>query len=135
MPTKLKGKKALKIKVVKKLSKKPLTKSPARPFPLPKSLRLEPYWKELNKVIDPELNLGVVDIGLIYDVQIKNGNAKVFMTLTSPACPVGPMLIGQVEDRMRLFKDVKNVKVEIVWDPVWTQEYMDPDIRDLMFGF
>lgn len=135
MTKKIMKKKIASKKTVSKKNSKKSTNPPSRPFPLPKSLRIESYWKELNKVIDPELNLGVVDIGLIYDVQIKNGNAKVFMTLTSPACPVGPMLIGQVEDRMRLYKDIKNVKVEIVWDPVWTQEFMDPDIRDLMFGF
>lgn len=106
-----------------------------RRFPVPRELRTEPYWQELNKVIDPEINLGVVDLGLIYDVQIKNGKAVITMSLTTPSCPYGPTLIKQIEDRMRLYKDIKSVKIKIVWDPVWNQEFIDPDIRDLMFGF
>ncbi len=108
----------------------------AKIIPTPPAKRTEIYWKELNKVIDPEINIGIVDLGLVYQVKIdKKGNCKVIMTLTSPACPVGPMIIKQVEDRMRLFKDLKNVNIEIVWDPFWTQEMIDPEIRDLMFGF
>lgn len=103
--------------------------------PTPKEKRLEPYWKELNKVIDPELNIGIIDLGLVYNIKIKTGHAHVIMTLTSPACPVGPLIIQQVEDRLHLYKDVKSVEVEIVWDPFWTQEMIDPDIRDLLFGF
>ena len=79
--------------------------------------------------------MGIIDLGLIYAVEIKNNNAHIKMTLTSPACPVGPFILQQVEDRMRLYKEIKSVQIEIVWDPVWTQEMIDPDIRDLMFGF
>lgn len=104
-------------------------------LPVPRELRTEPYWQELNKVIDPEINLGVVDLGLIYDVKIKNGKATITMSLTTPACPYGPTLLKQIEDRMRLYHDVKFVKINIVWDPVWNQEFIDPDIRDLMLGF
>lgn len=106
-----------------------------RQLPVPRELRTEPYWQELNKVIDPEINLGVVDLGLIYDVKIKNGKATITMSLTTPACPYGPTLLKQIEDRMRLYHDVKSVKINIVWDPVWNQEFIDPDIRDLMLGF
>ncbi len=56
------------------------------------------------------------------------------MTLTSPACPVGPVLMQQVEDRLRLYNDVHSVETELVWDPAWTQDLIDPDIRELMFG-
>ena len=107
----------------------------SQPFPIPRKLRKEPYWQELNKVVDPEIDLGVVDLGLIYDIQIKNGQAKIIMTLTTPACPYGPTLLKQIEDRMRPYKGIKSVKLKIVWDPIWTQEFIDPDIRDLMLGF
>lgn len=128
----------------KKIIKKKATKKSTLILPVPKQqrvsvrareLRTEPYWQELNKVIDPEINLGVVDLGLIYDVKIKNGKATITMSLTTPACPYGPTLLKQIEDRMRLYHDVKSVKINIVWDPVWNQEFIDPDIRDLMLGF
>lgn len=103
--------------------------------PTPREKRKGNQWKELNKVIDPEMGLGLVDIGLIYKANIdKDGLAEIKMTLTSPACPVGPQLIKQVEDRMRNFADVKKVDIEVVWDPPWTQDMIDPDIRDLLFG-
>ena len=121
-------------KIIKK--KTPATKKKStRLLPVPRELRTEPYWQELNKVIDPEINLGVVDLGLIYDVQIKNGKATITMSLTTPACPYGPVLLKNIEDRMRLYHDVKSVKINIVWDPVWNQDFIDPDIRDLMLGF
>ena len=128
----------------KKIIKKKATKKSTLILPVPeqqrvsvraRELRTEPYWQELNKVIDPEINLGVVDLGLIYDVKIKNGKATITMSLTTPACPYGPTLLKQIEDRMRLYHDVKSVKINIVWDPVWNQEFIDPDIRDLMLGF
>lgn len=121
-------------KSAKKIKKSAATKS-TRQFPVPRELRVEPYWQELNKVIDPEINLGVVDLGLIYDVEIKNGKCKITMSLTTPACPYAPTLLKQIEDRMRLYHDVKSVKINIVWDPVWSQDFIDQDIRDLMLGF
>lgn len=116
-------------------SKNPKTTKASRSFPVPQHLRIEPYWKELNKVIDPEINIGVVDLGLIYDVKIKNGRAIITMSLTTPSCPYGPALIRQIEDRMRLYRDIKSVQIKIVWDPVWSQELIDQDIRDLLLGF
>lgn len=104
--------------------------------PVPREKRKEPYWRELNKVIDPELNLGVVDLGLIYKVKIdKKGNCTIMMSLTTPACPYGPVLIQQIEDRMRLYRDIKSVRTEMVWDPPWNQEMIDPELKDMMFGF
>lgn len=103
--------------------------------PVPLADRKEPYWKELNKIIDPELDLGIVDLGLIYQVHIdENGHALVYMTLTSPACPVGPFLVQQVQDRMLMYKGVRTAEVEIVWEPFWNHDMVDPEIRDMMFG-
>ena len=108
--------------------------------PVPKEKRTQEYWQRLNEVIDPELHIGLVDLGLIYDVEIRKPKAKstdqtvaiVYMTLTSPMCPAGPVLILQVEDAMRLLPDIDHVEVQIVWDPPWTSQMIDPDIRDLM---
>ncbi|MBI5754266.1 metal-sulfur cluster assembly factor [Candidatus Peregrinibacteria bacterium] len=128
------AKKLIKKKVLKSASHN-IRPAPTKHLPVPRELRVEPYWQELNKVIDPEINLGVVDLGLIYDVQIKAGKCKITMSLTTPACPYAPALLKQIEDRMRLYKDIKSVELKIVWDPVWSQDFIDPDIRDLMLGF
>ncbi len=111
--------------------------SDERPIvPTPKAKRVEPYWKEINKIIDPEIGIGLVDLGLIYKIDIdEEKKATIHMTLTSPSCPVGPVLLQQVEDRMRLQPDIANVEVRITWDPPWSQNLIDPDIRAMMFGY
>lgn len=109
--------------------------TPEQITPVPKEKRTEPYWQSLNEVIDPELNIGVVDLGLIYRVDIKEDQtAVIYMSLTSPMCPYGPTIIMQIEDKMRLEPNVKQVYTEIVWDPPWSQEMIDEDIRLMYFG-
>lgn len=104
-------------------------------IPIPKEKRSESYWKELNKVIDPEVHIGIIDLGLVYQVNIdKKGHAQVIMTLTSPSCPVGPIIIQEVEDKMRIQPGVESVEVQIVWDPIWNQNFIDQDLREMMFG-
>lgn len=104
--------------------------------PTPSEKRTEPYWRELNKVIDPEIGMGIVDLGLVYQVKIdKKQNCKIIMTLTTPTCPVGPMILQQVEDRMRMYRDINTIEVELVWDPAWTNEMIDEELREMMFGF
>ena len=104
-------------------------------IPVKKEDRKGPYWESVNEVIDPEVGIGVVDLGLIYQInQDKEGHTTIVMTLTSPACPVGPVLVQQIQDQLQQFPEVSSVETEIVWDPVWTQDRIDPDIRELMFG-
>lgn len=108
---------------------------PSKITPIPAEQRTEKYWQRLNTIIDPEIGIGLVDLGLIYKISIdKKGLATVYMTLTSPMCPVGPVLVQQVQDEMRLQEKVKNVDVQIVWDPAWNQEMINPEIREMMFG-
>jgi len=104
-------------------------------LPIPKSERKGSHWKKLNTVIDPELDIGIVDLGLVYDVDIdKQGLATVTMTLTSPGCPVGPIITLEVQDVMRTVKDVKDVYINMVWDPMWNGEMIDEDVRDMLMG-
>ncbi|MGB7213114.1 MAG: iron-sulfur cluster assembly protein [Gemmatimonadales bacterium] len=90
----------------------------------------ETVRKALRGVKDPELNLNVVDIGLIYGVAVNDtGDVHVTMTLTSPGCPSGPEIMGDVERAIKDLEGVGAVEVELVWDPYWTPEKMDPRIR------
>lgn len=90
------------------------------------------FWELLNNVIDPELGIGIVDLGLIYDVKITNGHAIVTMTLTSMGCPVGPSIIHQVEEEMEQVAGVEEVTVKLVWEPAWTPDKMNPDVRAML---
>ncbi len=95
----------------------------------------ESIRKALRGVKDPELNLNLIDIGLIYDVKISDeGDVHVQMTLTSPGCPSGPEIVGDVKHTIEELEGVRSVEVEIVWEPYWTPEKMDPRIRAFLGG-
>ncbi len=90
--------------------------------------------QQLRKVKDPELDLNIVDLGLLYDVEVDGGDVRVKMTLTSPGCPAGPMITNDVYREVRTLEGVTDVDVEIVWEPYWTPERIDPKVRAMM-GF
>jgi len=86
----------------------------------------------LRQVKDPELDMNIVDLGLVYDVEIGEGDVRVSMTLTSPGCPAGPMITNDAYRVLRALDGVKDVNIDIVWEPYWTPERIDPKIRALM---
>jgi metal-sulfur cluster biosynthetic enzyme len=91
----------------------------------------------LVDVKDPELNLGILDLGLVYDVTVDGENAEnvtVLMTLTSPMCPVGPMFKKSVEDRVLAIDGVKSAKAEITFTPPWDPATMASDDVKAMLG-
>ena len=95
----------------------------------------ETVRKALRAVKDPELNLNIIDIGLVYDVDVgETGDVLVKMTLTSPGCPAGGEIIEDVKRVVADLEGVKSADVELVWDPYWTPERMDPRVRAFL-GF
>ena len=79
---------------------------------------------------DPEIPVNIYELGLIYDISVApSSEVSVKMTLTSPACPAAQSLPGEVEDKIRVMASVKDVKVEVVWDPPWTPEMMSEAAR------
>ena len=96
-------------------------------FPPPSA---EVARKALRAVKDPELGLNIIDIGLVYDVAVSDeGQAHVRMTLTSPGCPAGTEIMDDVKRTLADLDGVTAVEVELVWDPYWTPERMDPRVR------
>lgn len=83
----------------------------------------------LRRVKDPDLNLNIMDIGLVYDIAVEGTTVKVDMTLTSPACPSGPEIMGEADKELRKLEGVTDVKVNLVWAPFWTPEKMEPRVR------
>ena len=87
----------------------------------------------LKDVIDYEIGIDIVSLGLVYEIKVDNdNNVYVKMTLTTPMCPLGPMIINDVENKVREMDGVKDVEVELTFDPPWTPEMMDPEIRKAM---
>ena len=88
-----------------------------------KMISKDDVLKTLEEIIDPEIGVNIVDLGLIYEIKLDGKKAYVKMTFTSPACPVGPELLNQVEDKVALL-GFENVSVEITFDPPWTPDKM-----------
>ena len=94
---------------------------------------LEQAKLALRKVKDPDLNLNIVDLGLIYDVRVVNGNdVEVDMSLTSPGCPSGPEIMGDATRVLKAIPGVGAVSVNLVWTPLWNPDRIEPRVRAYM---
>ena len=83
----------------------------------------------LRDVIDPELGLDFVELGLIYDVTIENGTVSVLYTLTTPGCPIGPQVAEQIDEFVSDLNDVNEVRSTLTFDPAWSPERMSDDAK------
>jgi metal-sulfur cluster biosynthetic enzyme len=88
----------------------------------------------LRGVEDPELGMDIVDLGLMYDVEVAGSNVKVIHSLTSMGCPAGPMIQEGIHEAVAAIPGVENVEVELTWDPPWTPEKMSDDAKFIL-GF
>lgn len=91
--------------------------------------------EELKKVFDPELFINIVDLGLVYLIEVQpaeNGKSdvKIEMTMTSPMCPAAPQLIGNCKHVLSQLPEVNTVEVKLVMDPPWSPDRMTDDARD-----
>jgi metal-sulfur cluster biosynthetic enzyme len=82
-----------------------------------------------DRVVDPELGVNIVDLGLVYEVRVEEGRILVDMTLTTPACPLAALLPAQVEEVLREQFSSHEVEVNLVWEPRWTPERMSEEVR------
>ena len=98
------------------------------------ALNADTVRQALRQVRDPELDMNIIDLGLVYDVEVDEGQVRINMTLTSPGCPAGPMITNDIYKVVRALEGVKDVDIDIVWEPYWTPERIDPKIRAMM-GF
>lgn len=79
----------------------------------------------LRQVIDPEIGINVVDLGLIYDLEVEEDAVRVSLSMTTPACPMSGYITGQIEDLLGAAKGIESVRTEIVWEPAWSREMID----------
>lgn len=83
----------------------------------------------LRRVKDPELNLNILDLGLVYAIDTEGSKVKIDMSLTSPGCPSGPEIMTNAEQAIRALPGVTDVVVNLVWSPFWTPDRIEPRIR------
>ncbi|MBI2664691.1 metal-sulfur cluster assembly factor [Candidatus Woesearchaeota archaeon] len=89
----------------------------------------ETVMEKLKEVTDPEMHINIVDLGLVYDVAIDGSMVVIKMTLTSPACPVGPLILDAVEEKVKKISGVTGVTVDIVWEPMWSPDKMTEEAK------
>ncbi len=83
----------------------------------------------LSKCKDPELGFNVVDMGLIYNIKIKDNTIDITMTMTSPMCPVTSIILADVQLRLQAIPEVGKVNINLVWEPMWSPEMMSDNIK------
>jgi metal-sulfur cluster biosynthetic enzyme len=88
----------------------------------------------LRRVKDPELNLNIVDLGLVYDIGVDGRAVKVDMSLTSPGCPSGPEIMRDAENQVKNVPGVTDASINLVWSPIWTPDRIEPRVRSYL-GF
>jgi metal-sulfur cluster biosynthetic enzyme len=92
-------------------------------------------WEALGTVQDPELHMSITELGLVYDVVVDDeGMVTVDMTLTSPACPVGPLLQGMIYHKVTDIEGVEDVEVNLVWSPPWDPREMASEEVKMALG-
>lgn len=93
----------------------------------------EQVREALKAVVDPEIGIDIVNLGLIYGVDVEDNNVKVTMTLTGPGCPIGPMLQSQVYGISAGLPGARNVQVDLVWTPPWDPRQMaSEEAKDIL---
>jgi metal-sulfur cluster biosynthetic enzyme len=100
------------------------TSAPTGAAPTP-----EDVMDALSNVIDPELGLDFVELGLIYGVEVNEGNVNVTFTLTTPGCPIGPQVTEQIEEFVGELDGVKAIESQMVFTPPWSPEKMSEDAK------
>jgi metal-sulfur cluster biosynthetic enzyme len=95
----------------------------------------EEVIEAMRQVEDPELGMDIVDLGLLYDVEVDGAKVKLIHSLTSMGCPAGPMIQEDMDATVRAtFPDVEDVEIELTWEPPWTPEKMSDDAKFIL-GF
>lgn len=92
----------------------------------------ESVMQKLQDVLDPELYVSIVDLGLIYDVKVNNSFVSIKMTLTTMGCPLFDVLENEIKDKVKQIKGVKEVKIQLVFDPPWSMERLTERARAMM---
>ena len=85
---------------------------------------------KLKECTDPEVGINIVDLGLIYGIQIdENNNIKLKMTMTSPMCPVASIILADAQLRLENIPDVGKVEIELVWEPLWSPDMISQEVK------
>lgn len=94
----------------------------------------ERIYKALRQIIDPELGINIVDLGLVYDVQIQGGDVVIRMTLTTRGCPLHGSFVQAVERAIRELAGVTSAQADVIWEPRWNPDMISPEGKRALAG-
>ena len=94
---------------------------------------VEEVLENLKEVYDPELGVNVVDLGLVYNVAVEDGIARIRMTLTTPGCPMHDTIVGGVKWALGRMPEIQDVDVNVVWEPRWSPEMMTDEAKNQLY--
>src|ERR1700722_5487169 len=97
--------------------------------PAPGQLTEDQIRLALRRVKDPELNLNIIDLGLVYDIRVDGNDVEGDMSLTSPGCPSGPEIMGDAEQQVKSIDGIGSATINLVWSPMWSPERIEPRVR------
>ncbi|OGY80007.1 MAG: hypothetical protein A3B74_05115 [Candidatus Kerfeldbacteria bacterium RIFCSPHIGHO2_02_FULL_42_14] len=100
--------------------------------------KIQEIKNQLKQVLDPELKVNIVDLGLVYNIAYDLAQRKVHiqMTLTTIGCPLGPMIEKEVKEKLKDIEGIKEIEVELVWEPAWNQNMITEEGKQqLKFGW
>jgi metal-sulfur cluster biosynthetic enzyme len=100
--------------------------------PVPEHERAGPEWDALRAVIDPELGINIVDLGLVYGIEREAGTVRVHVTMTTPACPLTEMLESDIDAALKMIDGVTQADIDWVWDPPWDPSMMSDAARAVL---
>ena len=86
----------------------------------------------LETVVDPELNLDIWNLGLVYNVEVDSSAVNIDLTLTTPMCPVGPLIMSNAKEAVDALDGVEETNIELVWEPPWDMEMMSEDLKFML---
>lgn len=104
-------------------------------YPVPPEERVGPLWDALREVMDPEIPISLVDMGLIYDIRQEDGVVEVDLTFTAIACPCMAFIHYDIQDRLKREEGVEEVRIHEVWNPPWTKARITPEGREQLKHF
>ncbi|MGC8672098.1 MAG: metal-sulfur cluster assembly factor [Thermoplasmata archaeon] len=86
----------------------------------------------LKSVIDPEIGLDVINLGLVYEIKVNDDIVYIKMTMTTPGCPLASWILADAENKIKQLPEVKDVQIELVWDPPWSVDRISEEARKLL---
>lgn len=92
-------------------------------------------WAALSEIDDPEMPVNLVDLGLIYGLEVEEGTVVLRLTFTAMGCPASDLIVGDIRERLLREPGIDQVKIDVVWDPPWSSSRLTPEGREALLAW